>query len=76
MRSSLFPGIFSSHVRRSQSKKHGLSIDQQIFLHESRMVRIFFYNCCQIKFFWLDVEYFGTHTVRYCEDGFYEIVGV
>jgi len=28
------------------------------------------------KTFWLDVEYFGSHTVRYCEDGFYEIVGV
>jgi len=27
-------------------------------------------NCCQIKLFWLDVEYFGSHTVRYCEDGF------
>jgi len=23
-----------------------------------------------IKLLWLDVEYFGSHTVRYCEDGF------
>jgi len=28
------------------------------------------------KTFQLDVEYFGSHTVRYCEDVFYEIVGV
>jgi len=26
-------------------------------------------NRCQIKSFWVDVKYFGYHTVRSCEDG-------
>ena len=47
-----------------------------LFRHIFSLLFLVKKNRCQIKSFWVDVKYFGYHTVRSCEDGFEKVVGV
>ena len=40
-----------------------------LFRHIFSLLFLVKKNRCQIKSFWVDVKYFGYHTVRSCEDG-------